>query len=159
MQPELFSSCQCLLAINCFLGLAPRCMHIGIIDVLQSVKDRATVFYVTPYRAQDARLQMIFHPQRTDRGTPQRQMCIPAELCYWSCQHCRSSNLKWILFAWFTLLVIICCTLLCRFFPATHYLSTSKVAIAALSNFAFAMMLVLYNRVTKVCRPPPSLQL
>lgn len=37
-----------------------------------------------------------------------------------------------------------------RFFPAMHYLSNSKVAIAAISNFAFAMVLCIYHLVRKV---------
>lgn len=44
-----------------------------------------------------------------------------------------------------------CFATCCRFFPSMVYLSTSKIAIAALSNFAFAMMLCVYNWVTKVC--------
>ena len=39
---------------------------------------------------------------------------------------------------------------LCRFFPSVYYLSTSKVAIAVLGNFAFAVALCTYFLMTKV---------
>lgn len=45
----------------------------------------------------------------------------------------------------------------CRFFPAMHYLSTSKIAIAVTGNFAFAMALCLYHLLTAVCLLCPQL--
>jgi hypothetical protein len=39
---------------------------------------------------------------------------------------------------------------LCRFFPTTVYLSTSKLAVAAVGNLSFAMALCMYNLVIKV---------
>ena len=39
-----------------------------------------------------------------------------------------------------------------RFFPSVYYLSTSKVAIAVLGNFAFAVALCTYFLLTKVPR-------
>ena len=41
-------------------------------------------------------------------------------------------------------------TVACRFFPSVYYLSTSKVAIAVLGNFAFAVALCTYFLLTKV---------
>ena len=41
----------------------------------------------------------------------------------------------------------------CRFFPSVYYLSTSKVAIAVLGNFAFAVALCTYFFLTKVNSP------
>lgn len=38
----------------------------------------------------------------------------------------------------------------CRFFPSVYYLSTSKIAIAVLGNFAFAATLCVYFLLTKV---------
>jgi hypothetical protein len=37
-----------------------------------------------------------------------------------------------------------------RFFPATVYLSTSKLAVATVGNLSFAMALCMYNLVIKV---------
>ena len=42
------------------------------------------------------------------------------------------------------------CLASCRFFPSVYYLSTSKIAIAVLGNFAFAAALCLYFLLTKV---------
>lgn len=39
---------------------------------------------------------------------------------------------------------------LCRFFPTAVYLSTSKLAVAAVGNLSFAMALCMYNLVIKV---------
>jgi hypothetical protein len=39
---------------------------------------------------------------------------------------------------------------LCRFFPTAVYLSTSKLAVAAVGNLSFAMALAMYNLVIKV---------
>jgi hypothetical protein len=49
----------------------------------------------------------------------------------------------------------------CRFFPSVYYLSTSKIAIAVLGNFAFAAALCLYFLLTKVRSlvPPAPLSL
>lgn len=41
--------------------------------------------------------------------------------------------------------------LACRFFPTAVYLSTSKLAVAAVGNLSFAMALCMYNLVIKVC--------
>jgi hypothetical protein len=38
----------------------------------------------------------------------------------------------------------------CRFFPAAMYLSTSKLAVAAVGNLSFAVALCMYNLVIKV---------
>jgi hypothetical protein len=38
-----------------------------------------------------------------------------------------------------------------RFFPATVYLSTSKLAVAAVGNLSFAVALCMYNVIIKVC--------
>ena len=38
----------------------------------------------------------------------------------------------------------------CRFFPTAVYLSTSKLAVAAVGNLSFAMALCMYNLVIKV---------
>ena len=38
----------------------------------------------------------------------------------------------------------------CRFFPAVVYLASSKIAIAALGNLAFALALCTYKVVIKV---------
>ena len=47
------------------------------------------------------------------------------------------------------------CIAACRFFPSVHYLSTSKMAIAAIGNLAFALALCMYHLITKVegCGP------
>lgn len=56
---------------------------------------------------------------------------------------------------------------LCRFFPTAVYLSTSKLAVAAVGNLSFAMALCMYNLVIKVhaalhscciCRCEPTFQ-
>ena len=41
-------------------------------------------------------------------------------------------------------------TMPCSFFPATLYLSTSKVAVAALGNLAFVTALLLHRAIIKV---------
>ena len=46
----------------------------------------------------------------------------------------------------------------CRFFPSVYYLSTSKIAIAVLGNFAFAAALCFYFLLTKVRHPSTGRQ-
>jgi hypothetical protein len=47
--------------------------------------------------------------------------------------------------------LLLCQLRSCRFFPAAMYLSTSKLAVAAVGNLSFAVALCMYNLVIKVC--------